>query len=81
MRLKLITIVQFCFILNGCYKYISKILCQEIFQKDLHNTHSVIASEAKQSHNFLIFQEITTSLTRLVMTKYFLKILHALEMI
>jgi hypothetical protein len=35
----------------------------------LFNTLSVIASEVKQSPNFLIFQEITTSPVLLVMTK------------
>jgi len=40
-----------------------------LFLRPLHNTHSVIASAAKQSHHLLIFHEITTSLTLPAMTK------------
>ena len=42
--------------------------------KALHNTHIVIASEAKQSHNILIIHKIATAVPslrsrRLAMTK------------
>ena len=37
--------------------------------RPLHNTHTVIANEVKQSHNSLIFHEIATSLALLAMTK------------